>query len=374
MNLLLMANQGPLGFPNRPDALWVPGLDTQGRNILPSGTENFVTGWSAGAGSPTITITPNQPDPDGGNNAYRIQSSGGSSIGKYYTLRTGLVNPHTTYSAIWCKLLSGNAKWGVGDGSTNKTSATTSWSKITPNPTSCASTNEVLELWTDNIADALDILVYHPQINLGSLCPYSAPTGLPQSLLDRSGHGLSAQNGSTSAGDTNDGAFTGSGLKFDGVDDSCVCSALIPANDFSLIVVGSSSSISTTQDLISQWAAGQEGRLEFGLNASKLSVFIGGATIAQGSTTLSNNTIYCFGITRSGGVLKLKVGANTDATANNSTAIYQTETMLGTYTSGSFLAGIEYLVAIYNKGLSDAEYLRNYNAMKRLLLKLGVTI
>ena len=52
MNLLFMANNG---LPrNGLVALYDPWRDTYGRNILPVGSENFVTGWTAG-GDATIT-------------------------------------------------------------------------------------------------------------------------------------------------------------------------------------------------------------------------------------------------------------------------------------------------------------------------------
>ena len=61
--------------------------------------------------------------------------------------------------------------------------------------------------------------IRYPRLNLGQLYDYSAPVGLSQSVVDRSGLGNTVQNGATSGADASDFAWTHVSGYFDGVDD-----------------------------------------------------------------------------------------------------------------------------------------------------------
>lgn len=237
---IIMANQD---LPRRGlVALYDPYCDTYGRNILPVGSEDFVTGWNGYDGS-VITITPNQPDPDGGNNAYRLQSTGGTNILKYI-LNPAVVSPTVgaTYGfSIWYKNNSPSTILHFNNVTifTSETLSSQTWTKITKKGT--ATTNAIIQmqLRTTDSAGSLDILVYQPQINLGTFYPYSPPAGLPQSLTDYTGRGNNAQLGSTAGADTNDPKFDGVALVGDGVDDYAVVPLASAAYRISVVDSGS---------------------------------------------------------------------------------------------------------------------------------------
>jgi hypothetical protein len=143
-------------------------------NLAPSGSDDFVTGWSAAPGV-TVTITPGQPDPFGGNNAYRIQSSGGTSTVKYTLFVSGRPNPHTDTVSLWIKVLSGNARMGLDSFSNDYASG--DWQRMSHSNTS-ASTNSSLYLGCQSASNNLDILVCQPQIEEGAyMKSYMPPQG-----------------------------------------------------------------------------------------------------------------------------------------------------------------------------------------------------
>jgi hypothetical protein len=143
-------------------------------NLLPSGSENFVTGWTNGTGE-TCTITPNQPDPWGGYTAYRIQGDGeGSSASKYYANISGQANPHTHNVSAWCKLLSGTATMcnvSSGDAAT----ITGDWTRLNVTRVINASSTQLL-FYVASASAVLDILVCCPQIeNKSYMTSYVPP-------------------------------------------------------------------------------------------------------------------------------------------------------------------------------------------------------
>lgn len=197
-------------------ALYDPYRDTYGRNILPAGSEDFVTGWTKQGGA-TITVTPNQPDPDGGNNAYRIccEGNGTREDCTVYEAQGVSTAPHSTLVfSVWAKTLSGSA---IAENTQLEAKPIPSdWSRISLGFPDTAWSYSGFA--TTTVGGTFDILVYQPQINLGTLYPYALPQGLPQSLTDYTGHANNAQLGSTAGADTNDPAYSGQGLTF-GTDD-----------------------------------------------------------------------------------------------------------------------------------------------------------
>ena len=151
-------------------------LESPTTNLLTAGVEDFSTGWLT-VGGETITVTPGQTDPFGGSNAYRIQGLGnGSSIIKWYCLSTGRTNPHTDTCSVWAKVLSGNAKLsldGAGTGATVLSGAT--WLRYSNTKTQ-TDTDSAVAFLTTATSDALDIVVYFPQIeNKPYATSYIAP-------------------------------------------------------------------------------------------------------------------------------------------------------------------------------------------------------
>jgi len=193
-------------------ALYLPYMDVVGRNLLPVGSEDFQTEWLVSSGV-TPVITGNQADPDGGTSAYRIQTTGGTSVVKHRT-----TTPPGTGSngigGIWYKVNSGKVRFGLANLNTDLLTST-SWAYVS----FTGGASPRFYIGVESASDNLDITVYQPQINLGQLYPYSAPVGLSQSVVDRSGLGNHAQLGSTSGVDTNDPLWTHVSNYFDGVDD-----------------------------------------------------------------------------------------------------------------------------------------------------------
>jgi len=194
-------------------ALYDPFMDVYGRNVSVSGAD-FQTGWWDFS-DVVCTVIGGQPDPDGGNNAYRIQSGPSSSrVRRYSSTRPKVAS--VVSCGLWYKVNAGAVWFGKF---AQQTSLLTEalWTHVAYT----SSNNNLREYIGVNYKDdSLDVTVYHPQSNLGPILhPYSPPAGLPKILTDRSGHGNHAQLGSTSGEDTNDPLWTHVSNYFDGVDD-----------------------------------------------------------------------------------------------------------------------------------------------------------
>ena len=228
----------PYGLPrNGLVAIFDPYRDTYGRNILPVGSEDFVTGWAA-KGEATITVTPGQPDPDGGNNACRICCEGNGTREDCTVYEVQGINsaPHSTLVfSIWAKTLSGSA---IAENTQSEAKPIPSdWSRISLGIHNADWSFSGFA--TTTVGGTFDILVYQPQVNISTLYPYSPPAGLPQSLTDYTGHANNAQLGSVAWADTNDPKFNGVALAGDGVDDYAVVPLASAAYRISVVDSGS---------------------------------------------------------------------------------------------------------------------------------------
>ena len=131
-------------------------------NMLPNGLQTFV-GWTQYSGA-TVTVTQGQTDPFGGTKATRLQSSGGTTLWKYYHGNTATVNGTTYTGSMWIKNQgSGTITLGNNIGGSS--------SSIPPGAFTFVSFSTVsngvayqLGFVTQNISDIFDIVVYHPQI------------------------------------------------------------------------------------------------------------------------------------------------------------------------------------------------------------------
>ena len=214
-------------------ACYLPYRDVVGRNLLPVGSEDFQTGWAASSGA-SLTLTGNQADPDGGTNAYRIQTTGGTSVVKYLMPSGGNHSASNAIGGIWYKVNSGKVRFGLAAWHTGfLTDADWTFVSFT------GSSNVRFYIGVESASDNLDVTVYHPQANLGQLYPYSPPVGQSQSLIDYSPQGNHAQLGSTAGADTNDPKWSHVSLYFDGVDDSI---ANEPTADYALYAWGATNS------------------------------------------------------------------------------------------------------------------------------------
>ncbi len=154
-----------------------PWADCVGRNILPEGSEDFVTGWVAYGGA-EVTVTPVTETINGEEvQAYRIQSTGGTSVVKYKSRTLTRIPGRIINCKLWAKTNSGNAKYYMVQGS--YITITSDWVSNIRQMVEVEGSDCYCLFATDNVADSLDITVYHPQLNLNQLYPYSPPAGMP---------------------------------------------------------------------------------------------------------------------------------------------------------------------------------------------------
>lgn len=223
----------PSGLPlNGLVGLWDPYRDTYGRNFLPVGSETFTigSGWFKESGAESITVEGGYPDPDGGNNAYRITvvTNGVTKIlirldsiprPAYVTHSFGMQikavsvpegNP--LYVTIGGNKIAGGlvtGDWGFRYCQHMYTTDSITYGGVELNAVPPSGQTVVFD-------------AYHPQLNLGStLFPYSAPAGEPgtlQTSLDYSGNGNHMTLGADTNVSTDDPAYTGTAWQFDGGD------------------------------------------------------------------------------------------------------------------------------------------------------------
>ncbi len=156
----------------------------------------------------------------------------------------------------------------------------------------------------------------------------------------------------------------GWGLDFDGSNDYVTIGVpVIPAGEFSiraLVLPGNTG----VMDAVSQWASLQKGRLEFGVPISnqKLALYLSGGLVIAATTTLGSGAWRDIAVTRdSGNTVRLYTdGSSVASPITSSTAVHQTTTRIGTYTSGAYWYGCIASVEIYNRALPDKHIERLY--------------
>lgn len=217
-------------------AAYLPYMDVVGKNILPVGSADGSdpSKWGIYMWDNVASITTGRPDPDGGTSAFRVTNSvvGENSIkfgGPVLTLYG------TVCAGLWIKSNKSGQKWGIS--SIDTTMVGSEWQYISATKASSGSCR--LYFTSPAPDEGIDIEIYQPQTNLGQLYDYSAPVGLSQSVVDRSGLGNTVQRGSTSGADTNDPSWSPVSLYFDGVDDVV---ANEPVADYALYAWGATNS------------------------------------------------------------------------------------------------------------------------------------
>lgn len=385
MNLLFMANNG---LPrNGLVALYDPYRDTYGRNILPVGSENFANSshWYDSDGA-VCTVTAGQADVNGGNGAYRIQSTGGTlQIKKRLVSGMTGITGITLTTSVWIKVNTGKCiirQSGILSGTDSTLLTSNTWQKIILSGLEGSGYTLSLRFLTETVSDSLDITVFQPQFNLGQLYPYSPPAGLPQSLTDFSGRGNSAQLGSAAGADTNDPAYSGQGLVF-GTDDYCISSS--PAFDdmsaFTCITVcKQNTGVATNCRIFDKNRTGlylrQDTRTLVGYRyRTSIDLAVSAETIDT-----SKSIICAFSIDNNFNY-RMRVNDQKLTLTNSptSTGIMQPDAASDLFignkaTADASFDGTIYLQAWYNRILSDTEYMQAYNYLRRLMSSRGVSI
>lgn len=172
------------------------GGHTGGCAAFQPGTDNLMTtaelpwtaldfsDWTSATGV-TATITQGQEDPDGGTGGTRIQTSGGSAIGKYYSCWFD-TTPDLAYSTqVWVKCLSGSlVVFNNYDTPDTLVVPADGWVRATFSVVSRLGLQLVIQFRTEQAADSLDFLAYHPQIEQLP-CPTDfTPSTRPAGLLE----------------------------------------------------------------------------------------------------------------------------------------------------------------------------------------------
>lgn len=175
----------------RPQTSYDPGklltIEEGTTNIMPAGSENFVTGWINNVGS-TVIVTDSQPDPFGQNKAYRIQTSGGTSDAKYLT-------PGSTFSTgiystqVWVRARD-NPVAVMDCNNQNKVVnvyKSDGWKLVKFENTSVtAGTSYFLRFrtinWSERINTNLDFDVCYPQVEQKAYCTSYVPPAQTRQL------------------------------------------------------------------------------------------------------------------------------------------------------------------------------------------------
>jgi hypothetical protein len=141
-------------------------------------------GWTNFGGA-TSTLTQNQPDPIGGANATRIQSSGGTGVIKYYTgVGTG-ANGTTNTTSVWVKNNSltdveVHSNAGFASKIIKKTDG---WVKFSYQTVSNGSSIRQIQFRTLLVSENLDIVAFQPQITETSYeQPFTVGTSVKPSM------------------------------------------------------------------------------------------------------------------------------------------------------------------------------------------------
>ena len=382
MNLLFMANNG---LPrNGLVALYDPYRDTYGRNILPVGSENFVTGWGTSDGA-IRTITQNQVVAEwntGSATRLTITAGNGTSTVKYYS-SAGVSTIGVIYFAkIYVKNIGTNTVTVANNlgSSTLVLAGETREVKLSTIGNGSSATQ--IQFRSDVATNGFDVVVYQPQINIGTPYPYSPPAGLPQSLTDYSQHGNSAQNGSTASADTNDALWSGVALVHttNHYQLTNTISALDMSN-FSMLVVGK---FAGTSGAITSLAVPSVTNKYQGVkyvSSGNLAIIScnAGTESVSGNLVVSTTDNVTLLFTASGGILTLKnlaTGASVTLTDTAPTGVPRIG--MGCV-AGLTIAQIAsaltwYNVAPYSRVLTTAEVARAYADLKRRNNVKGVVV
>ena len=149
--------------------------------------ENVVgadNGWSTSA---TITVTPGQPDPVGGNSAFRISAD--AANGTIRGSRAALVDNQTIRSSWWVRRVtgSGTITMYTGKNGTERPDVTSSidgtWKRITVQPVEASPNSSSFGLVIATSGDVID--VWRPQLDVLSGAVNDSPSEYVASSTDR---------------------------------------------------------------------------------------------------------------------------------------------------------------------------------------------
>ena len=373
----------PAGLPmNGLIALWDPYRDTYGRNVLPVGAETFSVDLVEYKGA-VVTVTPGQPDPDGGNNAYRIQTTGGASTIKCIFGSFGNTVLGVAYKwAIWGKTGNGSTFKFQPGGDTQSPNADWGGYSIA----SRGIGGLMIDMLAPAVGDNLDLVLYHPQLNLGStLFPYSTPAGAPgalQAMGDYCGGLYPLQLGSGATGDASDPAFTGvSMLHAADYLISGNLAGITMAGDWTLpFLCKPSGTANVLVSLASAAAADQYQAVEYNGSTKVRIKTVNGATVTtSGDLTVSATTVQMLVLTSSGDTLTLKrMDTGTSVTATNADPAGTPRLCvgaLGVSTVATPADALEWhLLPLYGRAWTAGEEMRAYVYAKSLMARRGVTL
>lgn len=366
---------------------YFPYMDVVGRNVLGTGAEAFplsggsrwytYCGYFGGSGCPTVTVTAQ------GDGTYRLTApiaEGAPSDIRLLYAYYALANVPYQLS-LWAKANAGNPKIRLFD---IEPSLTSTWTQYTNSYTNTGGATRFIYIYAGS-GEALDVTVGFPQLNLGStLYPYSAPVGLSQSVVDRSGLGNTIQRGSTSGADANDPSWEANALLYDSDDIaySPVISSMSHSSGWSVFLALTATGMDThlgVGNLSPDWQPHVS--VERWGPSGSLRVFSGSSEKTNSIPTNAFKTgqpclIY---LKYSGGISYFRSMDTADITEIEHTLSNRTPQVV--FNARAYNGGInrasssrQYLCLAFNRVTTSAEDERIYASVKKLLAGQGVTL
>ena len=266
------------------------------------------------------------------------------------------------------KVIKGNINWiAVGEwgNMATATDPTGTWTRIASNYVANATEDAILSITTDND----DLWTY---VGIGGVlftnrdvlekAHYKFNETSGTDVLDNSGNNNTGTNNGATINQTGkiNKAYNLESTNSDYIN---LNSVLISASVFS--VNGWIKTSNASQDIITQWKSGTAGRTQMSIDGDGyIAIAIGGSTVLTGDVSVSDGVWNYIVIKRnSSNVLAIYVNGVLDNSATITTTIEQdTNTLLGTYSAGSYFNGLMDDFRIYDFALTEKDISLLYNS------------
>jgi len=340
-------------------------------NLLSSPTDMEGAGWSLGNTASQITITGNQSDPFGQNNAilFEVASDGGS----YPHIRqidkiTGTTSSHTI--SIWAKSKSGSTRldlvcfrsspWGTAFAKT--VTLTSEWQRFELTGTPLDTTGHRVYFMCQNVSSgaATEVYMAYPQVELKSHATQfvNGSRSATQGLLDRT---------KNSTIDISNASFDSNAqMVFDGTDDIINTGLFAGRNPstqpFTIEAIVKSDTTSGGRMWLDATSNGTNQRLYCAHAATGTGNPMGIQGSAWSSSGVSDTDYHHYVIVMDGSVARLYNNGEAHSTKNYTS--YQLQALnIGGRNTYIWLGDIP-IFKLYDRALTADEVLKNYNATK----------
>lgn len=355
----------------------VAGWDLRTVNLLrwSEALDNAVWIAFANSANASITRTANYGiAPDGTSTAARLQmATTESGINDYaYYFQNIPAQSGSVVMGWWVRSLSGNVSlgWVASGGTSFQVAVSEQWQFLSPTVTATGGTTAGLMIRPYyGTSTAVDILVWHPQLNRGpTAAPYVPTTDLQTaSSLVPGASGL--VRGATTGAGTDDPTPSAAGWVFDGVDDWAGAAIATGASGTVMVAVKQ-----TTTTGNHPYIAG----------ANVTYLLRGSGTTAQyypnvlGTALTAESRVDTEWATWAASyspaqLSRLSKNGSLIASGNPGALVADTSLYVGRYSS-QYLSGTISFVLIYNRALNPREIAQNHRWLKAKMAEVGVTI